>query len=61
MGKTSELESTVAALRTKDTEKLKLKAVTTDLIQEFNHITSNQNYGDRDENRFRSRFNDGQH
>lgn len=40
MGTTSQLESTVAALRTKDTDELTWETVTSDLIQEWNHIKS---------------------
>ena len=41
MGNRSQLESTVAALRTRDTDQLSWAAVSADLIQEYNQLQEN--------------------
>lgn len=53
MGTTSQLESTVAALRTKDTDELTWETVTSDLIQEWKHIKSSHHSGDHNRHQHR--------
>lgn len=56
LGKTSQLESTVAALRKKDTDDITWESVTSDLVPEWNHIQSTQ--FSRETSKFNNRTND---